>query len=233
MLKYPLRIWFCTFAMLTSVATGASAQGEFSAFSYDSVSPIHSIGFAGTKGWGFWNMGDLPIVITQIGVFDDGGDGLFTAHEIGLWGKDGMLVSATIPTGTAAALIDGYRYVSIDPILMPPHTFDRFKIAAHYEINDADDQLAPVLRNTHATGLVIDTGGGYAGLGSGLPTPNTYLGANEFRNAVFCWEPNFRYAVVPEPSAGYLLAGALGAIVWHRQRAWRRRSPDCGPTLPD
>ncbi len=60
-----------------------------------------------------------PRTIDKLGVFDAGGDGLATAHEVGIWeiytGK--LVVSATVPAGTAGELIDGFRYVALpEPI---------------------------------------------------------------------------------------------------------------------
>lgn len=56
-----------------------------------------------------------PRTIDKLGVFDADSDGLTTAHEVGIWevmtGK--LVVSATVPAGTEAELIDGFRYVKL------------------------------------------------------------------------------------------------------------------------
>ena len=56
-----------------------------------------------------------PRTIDKLGVFDAGGDGLATAHEVGIWElrtRD-LVVSATVPAGTEGELIDGFRYVKL------------------------------------------------------------------------------------------------------------------------
>jgi len=56
-----------------------------------------------------------PRTVDKLGVFDAGGDGLTTAHEVGIWRlRTGELVaSATVPAGTKGELIDGFRYVKL------------------------------------------------------------------------------------------------------------------------
>ncbi len=59
--------------------------------------------------------------IDKLGVFDAGGDGLATPHQVGIWeistGK--LVVSATVPAGTAGELIDGFRYVKLpEPVAL-------------------------------------------------------------------------------------------------------------------
>ena len=64
--------------------------------------------FTGTKGWGLIQGSTFhsdDILITQLGVFDDGGDGLVNSHAVGLWTADGALLASTIvPAGTVASL---------------------------------------------------------------------------------------------------------------------------------
>jgi hypothetical protein len=70
-----------------------------------------------TYGSGFAIVGGTDRVVTMLGVWDQDSDGLITTHDVGLWqlgdGKWDLIASATVPAGTDAPLIDGFRYVPI------------------------------------------------------------------------------------------------------------------------
>jgi hypothetical protein len=59
--------------------------------------------------------------ITALGIFDDNGDGLNGAANVGLWDSSGnLLASAVVPAGTAGALDGLFRYASISPFGLTP-----------------------------------------------------------------------------------------------------------------
>ena len=71
------------------------------------------------------------VTITALGFYDQNGDGLTTAHQVGLWTDSGQLLeSITIPSGTVATLIipagtpgGGYRYSNLSaPRVLDPNT---------------------------------------------------------------------------------------------------------------
>lgn len=65
-----------------------------------------------------------PLTISTLGFYDQGGDGLATAHEVGIWNLSRtLLASATVPAGTGGTLADGFRYVEITPVTLPPGTY--------------------------------------------------------------------------------------------------------------
>jgi hypothetical protein len=104
------------------------------------------------------------------------------------------LVQATIPAGTGATLINGFRYVSIAPFLLPAGTYT---IAGFYPFLNAID---PVLFGTSTTSA---SGVSYAGprseLGFAFPTTDT-VGFG-FPNSYF--GPNFEFTTtVPTPDSG-------------------------------
>jgi len=72
---------------------------------------------ARTYGSGFAIVGGKNQLVNMLGVWDQDGDGLATAHDAGLWqlgdGRWDLIASATVPAGTKAPLIDGFRYVPI------------------------------------------------------------------------------------------------------------------------
>ena len=65
------------------------------------------------------------IVLSQLGWFDDGPVGLTKNHDVAVFDESGSVrVQATVPSGTAASLTDGFRWVPIpDTTLLPGQTY--------------------------------------------------------------------------------------------------------------
>jgi hypothetical protein len=64
------------------------------------------------------------ITVENLGFYDAGSDGLATAHPVGIFNLCGtMLSSNTVAAGTSAPLTNGFRYVSITPIVLGPGTY--------------------------------------------------------------------------------------------------------------
>ena len=193
--------------------------------------------FTGTKGWSFVNYGsgssDNSLAITQLGVFDTLGDGLANAHAIGIWSANGtLLASTTIPAGTVASLVDGYRYMPITPVLIEPLIFTNYStaitlIAAEYLAGDADDLVTPngiyggpgFAPPVHLISYDGSPSFGYYGLGSGLPFPGQHFPPPEGGGNPPFWEVNFQFNVVqvPEPSMSLLLAPGLLYLLLRRR----------------
>ena len=72
-------------------------------------------GDGATRGWLFSVLD--PIVVTQLGVYDDSGDGLMASHEVGIWEwtTQRLLVSATVPDGDQTVILDDFRYIDVPP----------------------------------------------------------------------------------------------------------------------
>ncbi len=71
----------------------------------------------GMYGWNFWLL--EPVVVTGVGWYDEGRDGLLNSHEIGLWqgssfNYTSLVFSATVPAGTAAPLEGDWRKVDFN-----------------------------------------------------------------------------------------------------------------------
>ena len=63
-------------------------------------------------------------LVNRIGFVDDGQDGLFESHQVGLWDASGTLVSSVIVPGGAAATLDGFtRWVDVETMLLGPGTY--------------------------------------------------------------------------------------------------------------
>src|SRR5439155_1220605 len=101
----------CLFASGATFLLVIAIHADTPAFTLGSVSINPPSSFTGNRGWQFERAGSPnDILITQLGVFDSGGDGLINPHEVGLWriGDDNisstLLASATVPAGTDAPL---------------------------------------------------------------------------------------------------------------------------------
>lgn len=76
--------------------------------------------FAGSAGGVFLTTGSLWPYVNWLGYYDKDGNGLANSHEISLWytgGNGGSTATevahATVPAGTAAPLVNGYRWVQL------------------------------------------------------------------------------------------------------------------------
>jgi hypothetical protein len=202
------------------------AQADTPTFVLGTVSTNPPSSFTGTRGWQFWP-GSLPngTFITQLGVFDSGGDGLVNPHQIGLWREQGdvgiLLASATVPAGTAAPLVGGYRWVPIAPVLIPVGFSALYDVAAQYSAGDADDLVSPQPDYTTFTRVISpQLNGGKLAFGTDLPYPVGFAQPPcEGCIGERFWEPNFQYTVVPEPSLLLLVAAASFCFLVRYRRA--------------
>jgi PEP-CTERM motif len=71
--------------------------------------------FVGTVGGIFHTTYSFYPQVNWLGYYDQNGDGLANSHLITLWDNStqGILASATVPAGTAAPLVNGYRWVQL------------------------------------------------------------------------------------------------------------------------
>lgn len=204
---------------------GQAAWADTSAFTSGGYLTNQPPSFTGTRGWDFFNNSPYGssnyMAVTQLGVFDQGGDGLANAHEIGIWAANGtLLASTTIPAGTVAPLVDGYRYMPITPVLLPPSAFPSphpfiVAVAAAYLAGDADDLVTPQYGGLSDLVFLSSYDGsnshGFVGGGPGLPFPGGHFVAPEGSGSPALLEVNFQFNIiqVPEPSIWLLLAPGL------------------------
>ncbi|MBW2109346.1 MAG: hypothetical protein JRI36_11885 [Deltaproteobacteria bacterium] len=97
----------------------------------DVVVPSYGIGDTSsdyTNGFEF--SVDTNVIVTALGIYDDGNDGLAWTHQVGIWditNPGTPIISDTVPAGTAATLVDNYRYIAIPeasrPTLLAGHTY--------------------------------------------------------------------------------------------------------------
>ena len=106
-----------------SVFSANPASGRPAAsFAGASTTVGHSGNSSTSLGWTFTANGNLRV--SGLGYFDDGTNGLYEVHEVGIFNDGGqLLVSATIPAGTNGTLIGPFRYVAISPLILPAGTY--------------------------------------------------------------------------------------------------------------
>ena len=139
-----------------------------------------------------------PISVTSLGLFDEGGNGLNAFYNVFISTSGGdELAHGVIPAGTGTTLIDGFRYVSIAPVLLPAGTY---KIWAFYT-TDIVDNVITSAAITSASG--VSYGGSTSDVGLTFPSGNFFgLSSGYFG-------PNFQFAAtsVPDTAMTFFLFG--------------------------
>ncbi len=168
----------------------------------------------GTAGFGFSITGP-SMQVTALGIWDENGDGLAQAHEVGLWNSTGtLLASVVVPSGTAATLVGEFRYVDLaSPVML--QTNQTYVLGAHYQSpadvfrldNNAD--MPPLF----SPGVTFEQPRSNGGFTFPNPTLGTFTDVG----------PNLEFsdpAAVPEPS-GLVLAGfgLAGLLAYQRRRS--------------
>jgi hypothetical protein len=145
------------------------------------------------------------ILVTSFGVFDHEGDGLNVPHPIQLWSATGTpLQSVTIPAGATGQLMDRFRWVPIQPLLLPANA--EFMVAAANFGQGADHYLATAAVPQSSSRITLDNS--YEAY-----TPNGSLvfpaRVSAFYGSPAWFGPNFKFTAVPEPSNLLLIAIAM------------------------
>jgi len=184
-------------------ADSVAVHPDFTGQSYGTSQNSQSV------GWGFTV--NTSISVTMLAIFDHRGDGLIDSHRVGVWDSGGtLIVEATVPSGTSANLLDGFRYVGIN---QQPLTPGDYVIGAYY--NSQSQDLLPGSATTLVEDPAILFAGARYGLGGNLPFPNVFQGGNNH------FGPNFQFKPSPVPdqsSPALLLAGVMSLFITLRIR---------------
>ena len=108
-----------------TVQRGGSSEGSASTGA-NAIDFVAGSGSCGTNseqtiGWQFDVLNSVTVL--AMAWFDEGGDGLQLAHEVGIWDPGGTLIESThltIPAGTTATLDGIWRIVKITPTELVP-----------------------------------------------------------------------------------------------------------------
>jgi hypothetical protein len=194
-MRIRVSVWFVALVLLAGLAssearaaatpaiqTANPPEGTFGEFA--------GAAWRGTIGWRF-TVGANAITVSQLGIYDSGGNGLAESHQIGIWTGDGssLLTSTTVPAGTSATLSGAYRYASITPVTL--NAGQTYVIGAFYSVQSGDNIIiassqsyAPQLSFTQSRQSVLSAGQTFgfpnldAGLAQGIFGPNFMLGCS-------------------------------------------------------
>jgi hypothetical protein len=165
-----------------------------------------------TTGWMFSSAN--PLTVTALGYYDSGGDGLADTHDVGIFTSGGvLLVSTTVPSGTAGTLESAWRFVDIAPYLLPAGSY----VIAGTTVDTSADPITTFGNITLAVGLTLLDHGLYVS-GSDLAFPTEP--GNGYYNANFLFDP-VGGGAVPEPSTWVMGASALVLLGLRRVRQGR------------
>jgi hypothetical protein len=173
-----------------------------------------------TDGWEFTL--SSAITVTDLGIYDyswafAGPPGLGESHAVGLWDNSGtLLVSATIPQGTSAAILNNFRYVAVTSVLLPAGTYF---IGAEYDVTNPDWMIANLAAANLSTAAPVTY---VSNAFSGATNVLLYTSHTTMIQADGWFGPNFQFTAgtapaAPEPATfGLAVAGFLAALVLRR-----------------
>ncbi len=176
--------------------------------------------FSGSLGYGFTLT--APLSLTALGFHDADEDGLLSPHAVGLFDANtqGLLASATVPAGTLAPLVGGFRWVPIpdlqllpgsyviaattpgDPALFDPFLFGATQVSALEAVLMGTASLSEIGSGTAVVFPTVDEGQTYGFIGpsfgvSSVPAPLPLFGAA----SAFAWSRRLRRRIGRPASA--------------------------------
>ncbi len=102
--------------LLRSVSLLALASCALAAHGVVAFSPtnLFSVDNAGSFSFGYsFSVAGPSLLVTSLGYFDAGGDGLVDAHDVGIFTSTGtLLVRGTVSAGVSDPLLGSFRYTS-------------------------------------------------------------------------------------------------------------------------
>ncbi|MEP6755698.1 MAG: PEP-CTERM sorting domain-containing protein [Chthonomonadales bacterium] len=164
------------------------------------------------------------VTLTDLGIYDEGNDGLFNSHQIGLWTGGGTLVSsATIASGFSGSVVNSasglgsFRFNNVSPVSLTPGSY---VIGALWGIQDRD--YIRTGSNNVPTPLNMAPGFSFTQLRYNVNSGFAFPASSFARNGHF--GPDLRFTTVPEPGmvVSLLGAGSLGGFMLIRRRQSRR-----------
>jgi hypothetical protein len=152
--------------------------------------------------------------VSALGVFDFGGDGLIASHLVSIFSVVSNVTtlvpgaSVTVPSGTAAPLVNGYRYASLpSPVILGPGNYYVVAFQMNGYLNKSDpysDNNSPANSNNgfNAIAGVTDNGSVLEfnpNQGPGFPAGGSIplFSTNDFGSASFLYDAGLVATVTP------------------------------------
>ena len=170
--------------------------------------------------YGFdFTVGSQSLLVSDFGMFDFNGDGLAASHTIKLWDMNtNLIATVTIPAGTDADLLNGFRY---EPLTNEVMLLAGEKYILGASFGSDFTRGDPDRSHTNTSAATFDA--------EIIPGQERENGPGAFFAVVSSPfgpvpGPNAMFSVVPEPSfLGLMIAGGLGLLGARRRGA---KKPD-------
>jgi hypothetical protein len=200
----------CFLILLAFDSSSANAGLLFHTYEGESIyESTNNLGFYGTQ----FTVGSEDVEISQLGVYDNNGDGLANTHNVGVWDLSGTLLASQSFLGTEGVLIEDWRFLAISSsITLSANT--SYRIAAETtgttHASDGQPFSGTVLTNSSVT---RSNGSYFHNDPTGLNFPDIFNAHNRvFGNAFI--------ASAPEPgSVAFLSLGLVcyGFAIYRRK----------------
>jgi hypothetical protein len=159
---------------------------------------------------------NVPIVLTELGMYDEDQDGFLFDHPIGVWRKGdlALMASGILNAGTVDPMLNGFRYIDVADT--PLDAGVAYLIGAHHPSTSGDPYgdfltytIDPAISKVPQT---IASPGPF-----GPPMPVLLFPGDLFG-------PNFKFDLATDiiPAPGAIVLGAIGAALLGLSR--RRRA---------
>jgi PEP-CTERM motif len=206
----PRAVRFLSMIFLVVGAAAPVAAASAPAITFNEATGVSGANQNQTVGWQFDVL--TPVVVSGLGWFDQGANGLGTAHTVGIWAPNGtLLTSVLVPAGTGAPLDGQYRIADIPDILLPVGTG---YIIGGENFSSSDDRLvANALQVVDPRIHFVDAT--FSDVGSGFVRPTSFSIADTGFEGPMA-------TLVPEPTTVLLIGTGLVALGAHARRSRKR-----------
>lgn len=215
-------ILFCSLLALPFFSLNAA---ETTAVQFSQVNPAFTISFSNNAGGfnlGFRFTTIQPLQVTQLGIFDDNGDGLLQSHEVGLYKVDGTLLTST--TVTNSDPLEGlFRFNPIAPLILPAGDYVLSAAVGYNPGNPVDKYTHDPFDLAFAPQITFIENREKANTLNNLVYPD-FVEHSVDPPLTYGWfGPNMKFAsvAIPEPGTLLILGSALSMV---GARRWWKKS---------